>query len=57
MIDPDFAAGFASDVTQALWAGRTLGEALAHYRRRTLEAGNPLAFLFHAIGDVDLTIH
>ena len=26
------------------------------FRRETLAKGNPLAFLFHAIGNVDLTL-
>ena len=48
--------GLEGALTDALWSGDSLGTALTDFRRMTLAAGNPLALLFHAIGDVDLTL-
>jgi hypothetical protein len=56
VVASDLAAAFAGDVTKALWKQKSLGKAMARFRRKTLASGNPLAFLFHAIGDVDLTL-
>ena len=46
----------AQELSGALWARRTLGEAITTFRRGLLAEGNPLAFLFNGIGSVDLTL-
>ena len=65
VVAADFAADCARELTEAMWGAKagagaskpaTLGEAMTALRRSTLAAGNPLAFLFHAIGNVDLTV-
>lgn len=50
------AAECAEHVTREMWGGSSLGEAMTGFRRKTLERGNPLAFVFHAIGNVDLKL-
>jgi hypothetical protein len=36
--------------------GQTLGAAMTDFRRRLLVAGNPLAFVFHALGGADIRL-
>jgi hypothetical protein len=51
------AATFARTFTARVWKNREpLGPAMTGIRARLLAEGNPLAFLFHAIGDVDLVL-
>jgi hypothetical protein len=47
----------AQEMTRALWAKTTLGEAMTTFRRAVLAEGNPLAFVFNGIGSVDLTLN
>jgi hypothetical protein len=56
VVASDLAAAFARDMTKELWNNKSLGRAMTMFRRQTLARGNPLAFLFHAIGDIDLTL-
>jgi hypothetical protein len=49
-------ARFAEEVTLALWQQTPLGKAITSFRRGLLRAGNPLAFVFHAVGDADLVV-
>jgi hypothetical protein len=45
---------FAQEITLALWRQNKLGPAIAEFRRDLLVAGNPLAFVFHALGSADI---
>ena len=56
VVGSDLAAEFAETVTRELWAGKPLGKAVTEFRRSLIGRGNPLAFLFHAVGDADLTV-
>jgi len=57
VIGSGLAADFAREVTRMLWEEKkNLGEAVTTFRRSLIRKGNPLAFLFQAIGDVDLKI-
>jgi len=57
VIDSVFAADCARDITTALLKNnKTLGEAITEFRRKSLQKGLPLAFVFNAIGNVDLKI-
>jgi hypothetical protein len=47
-------ARFATEVTLALWQKTKLGQAVTEFRRLMLRAGNPLAFVFQAIGGTDV---
>jgi hypothetical protein len=47
---------FVNEVMNQLWEGRCLGAAITAFRRSLLGKGNPLAFVFTAFGDADLTI-
>lgn len=57
VVGAEFAARSAARLTTLLWAKHPLGEAMTTIRREVLATGNPLAFVFHAIGSVDLTVH
>jgi hypothetical protein len=57
VVGADLAASFAESVTTELWNGKTLGEAMTNFRREAVTRGNPLGLVFHAIGDVDLTVN
>jgi hypothetical protein len=57
VVDSELAAACAAEIVQTLWNGATLGEAFSGFRKKLLEGGNPLGFLFQAIGDVDLVLH
>jgi len=56
VVGSDLASHFALEVGKGLWNRSTLGEVVADYRRALARRGNILAFVFQAIGDVDLTI-
>jgi hypothetical protein len=61
VVPSNLAADCARELTKALWgsatgAKTTLGEAMTAFRRSTLATGNPLAFVFHVFGSVDLVI-
>lgn len=57
VVPSDVAATGAETLTRLLWTDKkTLGEAMTNWRRQLLSEGNPLAFVFHAIGNVDLAI-
>lgn len=57
IIDSNFAADCARDITTALLKNnKSLGEAITEFRRKSLQKGLPLAFVFNAIGNVDLKI-
>ncbi|WP_426536934.1 peptidoglycan-binding protein [Bradyrhizobium sp. McL0615] len=45
---------FAQDITLSLWKKEKLGAAISAFRRRLLVAGNPLAFVFQALGGADI---
>lgn len=49
-------ARFASEITADLWSDHSLGEAIQQFNRRMVQAGNPLAFVFSCLGDIDLTL-
>lgn len=58
IVGADLAASLAEEVTTSLWNGTTtLGEAMTSFRRKEVNRGNPLALVFHAVGDVDLTVN
>jgi hypothetical protein len=57
VIGSPLAAEFARIFTIKTWNDKTnLGDAMAEIRADFLAEGNPLAFLFHAIGDIDLVL-
>jgi hypothetical protein len=57
VIGSKLAAAFARSFARLAWKTKvSLGEAMADIRADLLAHGNPLAFLFHAIGDVDLVL-
>jgi hypothetical protein len=57
IVDSKFAAQFAQEISVAMLRGKIrLGAAITSFRRTSLQHGNPLAFVFNAIGDVDLRI-
>jgi hypothetical protein len=45
---------FAQEITLALWRDGNLGAAITKFRRNLLAAGNPLAFVFQALGCADV---
>lgn len=57
-----FAKRFGEELTLAMCKAdpqgrvRKLGEAMTDFRCRVLRSGNPLAFVFRAVGDADLTL-
>jgi len=57
VVGADLAASLAEEVTTGLWNGKTLGEAMTNFRRAAVSSGNPLGLVFHAVGDVDLTVN
>jgi hypothetical protein len=57
VVGAGLAASLAESVTTELWHGGTLGEAMTSFRRGEVTRGNPLGLVFHAIGDVDLTVN
>jgi hypothetical protein len=57
IVGSDLAATLAEEVTTGLWNGKTLGEAMTGFRRMSVNNGNPLGLVFHAVGDVDLTVN
>jgi hypothetical protein len=57
VVGADLAASLAESVTTELWNGKTLGQAMTSFRRGEVTRGNPLGLVFHAIGDVDLTVN
>jgi hypothetical protein len=57
IVGSQLAADFAEQLSVAMWKNsRTLGEATTSFRRQLTSQGNPLAFLFRAVGDIDLTV-
>jgi hypothetical protein len=46
----------AEEMSQRLWVRQPLGAEMTRFRRRVLAMGNPLAFVFHALGNIDLTV-
>lgn len=57
VVPSGLAADSARELTALLWTDRrTLGEAMTTLRRRLLAEGNPLAFVFHAVGNADLAL-
>jgi hypothetical protein len=57
VIGSPLAAHFARSFVKKAWTEKKdLGEAMAEIRGELLAEGNPLAFLFHAIGDIDLVL-
>jgi hypothetical protein len=58
VIGSSLAADFAVRFSHRVWKEKeTLGTAMTGIRGELLAEGNPLAFLFHAIGDVDLVVN
>jgi hypothetical protein len=57
VVPADLAMKCACDVSSSLWGKQSLGQAMTGLRRRLLAQGNPLAFVFHALGNVDLTLN
>ena len=57
IVGSNLAAEFAESVTKGLWGGKTLGETMTAFRRDAVKQGNPLGLVFHAVGDVDLTVN
>jgi len=56
-VGSNLAADFARRFSRRIWSGKeNLGSAMTEIRAELLAEGNPLAFLFHAIGDVDLNL-
>jgi hypothetical protein len=57
VIGPQLAAEFARLFAMRAWKDKTnLGDVMAEIRADLLAEGNPLAFLFHAVGDIDLVL-
>jgi hypothetical protein len=57
VIGSQLAAEFARVFATKTWKDKTnLGNAMAEIRADLLAEGNPLAFMFHAIGDIDLVL-
>jgi len=57
IVDSQLAAQFAQQISVAMVKDRIrLGAAITEFRRASLQRGNPLAFVFNAIGDVDLRV-
>lgn len=57
IVASQLAAQFAQHVSIAMLKDHLrLGTAITEFRRASLQRGNPLAFVFNAIGDVDLRI-
>jgi len=57
VIGSELAAEFARSFATKTWKDKmNLGDAMAEIRAELLAGGNPLAFLFHAIGDIDLVL-
>jgi len=57
IVDSKLAAEFAQEISIAMLKDKVrLGAAITKFRRTSLQRGNPLAFVFNAIGDVDLRI-
>jgi hypothetical protein len=57
----DLVCSFAKYLTLAMWRVKdkqhvSLGQAMREYRITTLQEGNPLAFVFRAIGNADLIL-
>jgi hypothetical protein len=51
------AAKGAERLTQLLWSDKkSLGEAMTTLRRELLATGSPLAFVFNAVGSVDVAL-
>jgi hypothetical protein len=57
VVPSDLAMTCAQRLTDALWSHRTLGMAMTDLRRELIYAGNPLAFIFTAVGSVDLMLN
>ena len=56
-IFPKFACRFVREIVTALLTENvTLGRAISDFRRRTVSAGNPLAFAFTCLGEADVAI-
>jgi hypothetical protein len=49
-------ARFAREMTVALADGRPLGKSLREFRRGMIRAGNPIPFVFHAVGTAEFHI-
>jgi hypothetical protein len=57
VIGSRLAAEFARAFATRTWKDKkNLGDAMAEIRADLLAEGNPLAFLFHAVGDIDLVL-
>jgi hypothetical protein len=57
VVGAPLAARFARGFADRMWRQKhSLGRTMTELRAEMLASGNPLAFLFHAIGDVDLVI-
>jgi hypothetical protein len=57
VLGSQLAAEFARAFAHKLWKDKSdLGDAMAEIRAELLADGNPLAFLFHAVGDIDLVL-
>lgn len=57
IVGAQLAADFARVFVTKTWKNKTnLGDTMAEIRADLLAEGNPLAFLFHAIGDIDLVL-
>jgi hypothetical protein len=56
IIDSALASRLAETVTADLWSGKSLGVSMTEFRRTLMHQGNPTALVFHAIGDLDLTL-
>ena len=57
VVGSKLAADFAQRFAHRMWNDKeTLGSAMMGIRGEFLAEGNPLAFLFHAVGDLDLNL-
>lgn len=57
VIGSQLASEFARAFASKTWKEKkNLGEAMAEIRADLLAEGNPLAFMFHAVGDIDLVL-
>jgi hypothetical protein len=57
VIGPQLAAEFARSFATRVWKDKqNLGDAMAEIRAELLAEGNPLAFLFHSVGNIDLVL-
>jgi hypothetical protein len=58
IVGSKLAATFSRRFAEGMWKHkRPLGQVMTTIRANLLAEGNPLAFLFHAVGDIDLVLH